>query len=167
MFLFVLLNLLAKYIFTTLFEWINKFESIEKKASSSHKASSGASAANTTFTKNDMPLDDDSTEMLAHLALNSPQASGAGSNNSHSGSLGASISDLSSEAASEFSDMGGAGSSAAAAAALPPKPNGKKISPAKSIAMNSDLPSGASTPTKSSSGAASSSNSRLPIPKKN
>lgn len=69
-----------------------------------------------------------------------------------------------------------ASSVGAAAAGLPPKPNGKKISPNRSNlaavgavgggsgALSSDLPSGASTPTKSSSN--NNNNSRLPILKK-
>ena len=85
-----------------------------------------------------------SNEVLM-IAAHSPMTSGP---NSQSESLGASISDWSSEPASELSDN----------YTLNSKTNNKKSSSGKS---NGTI-SGTSTPTKFSNGA----NSRLPIPKK-
>lgn len=129
---------------------------LKKTSNRSNGASS--SAANTTFIKHTSPtLNDESSEQLA-----APNA-GGGTSNSQSGSLGASISDLSSEA-SEFSDP--AASNAAAATTAPlvdvvPTPSSSKHPPLPkkfTSKASVDVPSGASTPTKSS---------RLPIPKKN
>ena len=124
--------------------------------------------ASTSSAKHTPPQLSQSNELLMIAATsNSPMP--ASSNNSHSGSLGASISDLSSEAHSEQSDTNTSGAGSGLKSTITsktpilgetPTGNGRKSSiPSLSKTTNA---SGTSTPTKGGGG----NSSRLPIPKK-